>query len=813
MLGVSGRTLPLGDPSARSIQTNMAQATGTTSKPDSQYIYVPKRTQDYVIQRGEKGLGLYANRHIKEGEEIFQNSLQYTITDVEDGDKILFDARKVTTYAQKLKKEAYNVLPISCPVEADLIFTHGIPILSDDDNKHSSGIISYHIKVPAMLLNHSCGANLIHDGGKDGYKRHLAVRDIKVGEELTINYALIYYDEGPIHHKCLCKSPKCCGLVKGFKSLDPEVKEALFKVASPAVRALLLADLKLEKAPKVQQPLIAEREIHAPIFSSSAGFRMITPPPSIKQDGIGISVEKNGEHNLYALRHFEEGDRVYSFWVEDWPMHGKTPVDMVFSTALGIEDPVEGTSFWMDPIEVGYKNAIGRTTFSGFNMLARHSCSPNIRYKQSRNTDRMRWQHAYAASGISKGEDLTIDFNNLFWDRPNIKIATCSCKSDNCAGILKGFKHLSPIQQKKRWVSTDNGRYLSPFIREQCRKKDSYYHEFVCDYDAIDYKEEEESPIEEEDKDDNKDSQNEVVQSSSVMATMKSGITTLGSDDSELDSSSSDDSDDSDEESFEPIPKKYSSRSMNAQIRPPRLPSKKNPSSRSTMTPVRNLQPMPSQQRPTPLRGTSRRASVDTVGSSTLFSEGTFNPINNKSVGRRRSLQPMASERRPTPLRGSSRLASVDTTGASTLFSQGTYSTIHSKEQAPMRALRTHDTIDSIVRKSARNAIAQRDEVSEMTPRALGSNTRDTFSSEDGSETSASQSTKEQNFMGGFNPIQLRNTVGDFVRQSARAIVARRNSAKMKAASGSTTSSTSSGSSSSSDSFAFTPAQRPTFRV
>lgn len=335
----------------------------------------------------------------------------------------------------------------------------------------------------------------------------------------------------------------------------------------------------------------------------------------------------------------------------------------------------------------------------------------------------------------------------------------------------------------------------------------------MCDYDAIDYKEEEESPIEEEDKNVNKKSQDEVVQSSTVMATMRSGITTLGSsssDDSDLDSSLSDDSDD---ESYEPIPKKYSSRSMNATIRPPRLPSQKNPSSRSTMTPARNLQPIPSQRRPTPLRGSSRLASVDTVGSSTLFSEGTFNTSDDKNKDRRRSLQPMPSERRPTPLRGSSRLASVDTTGASTLFSEGTYSTTHTKELNPMRALRTHDTIDSIVRKSARNVIAQRDEISEITPRALGSNTRDTFSSEDDSETTASQSTQEQNFMGGFNPMQLRNTVGDFVRQSARAIVARRNSEKMKAASGSTVSSASSGSSSSGDSLAFTPAQRPTFRV
>ena len=469
--------------------TNNEKTLSQNPSSPSQYIYIPTKTRDYIIHRGEKGLGLYANQDIMEGEEVFTNSLKYTVTDVDDGDYIVFNTKKVLERTKLAAKQAYNVVPFYVPVESDLIFTHGIPVLSDDpEDEESSGIISYHVKVPSMLMNHSCDPNIIHEDGIDGHDRPLATRDIVKGEELTTDYSLIYYDEGPIQHRCLCGSANCSGMVKGFKDLDTDAQDRLMPVASLAVRALFMADLKLEKPVKYELPLVAEREVQAPIFSLSEGFRLVCPPPSHTNSDIGVAVSDNdNSHGLYALRNFQEGEIVYTFWVDDWPLDGKVPVDMVFSMAIGEGDPVEGTSFWINPAERGYRNANGRMTFSGFNMLVEHSCDPNIVYKHTKVTDHQRWQHAYAARDIVEGENLLIDMNNLFWDRTELKIATCSCKAKQCAGTIKGFKYLSSIRQKKRWVDSDNGRHLSPFIRLQCKKRDTYYHEVVCDYDSDTY--------------------------------------------------------------------------------------------------------------------------------------------------------------------------------------------------------------------------------------------------------------------------------------------------------------------------------------
>ena len=453
--------------------------------PTAQYIYIPTKTEDYVIRRGSKSLGLYANRSIFEGETIFHNSLQFTLTDVEDGDYALFNTSKSLTEIQH-KKEAYNVVPSRVPLESDLLFTHGIPVLSDDPTKTSSGIITHHVKVPAMLLNHSCDSNIIHDGGDDGHERHLATRDIRMGEELTIDYSLMYYNDGPIYHKCLCGSHNCVGQIVGFKDLDSDKQERLLPLASTAVRAMLMADLEIGKPVKYEQPLVAERVFQAPMFSALKGFRMVCPSPSSCLADIAVTFDSDDSYGLYALRDFEEGEVVYNFWETDWPMEGKVPIDMVFSTAMGPGDPVEGTSIWLDPKERGHKDSQGKLKFTGFDLLTQHSCDPNMKYEQTKQAEKDNWQTSYAARPIAKGEQLTVDYNSMLWDRSaGVKIATCSCKTDNCAGTVKGFRFLSNIKQKQRWVQRDNGRNLSPHVRQECKKYDGYYHDLIADYDFV----------------------------------------------------------------------------------------------------------------------------------------------------------------------------------------------------------------------------------------------------------------------------------------------------------------------------------------
>ncbi len=143
-------------------------------------------------------------------------------------------------------------------------------------------------------------------------------------------------------------------------------------------------------------------------------------------------------------------------------------------------DPVEGTSVWLDPKEYGYKDSKGVLKFSGYNALCEHSCDPNIVYKQTKQTEQNNWQYAFAARDISKGEILKTDYNSFCWDRSGLKIVTCDCGSQGCTGTVKGFKFLSNIQQKKKIVDCDNGRWLSPHVREEYKT----YDMSLFDYDS-----------------------------------------------------------------------------------------------------------------------------------------------------------------------------------------------------------------------------------------------------------------------------------------------------------------------------------------
>lgn len=66
------------------------------------------------------------------------------------------------------------------------------------------------IEPPARYMNHSCGPN-VAEKDRIGF----ALREIKKGEELTIDYDKIAYLEKPF--KCHCGSKICRGFVRGRK--------------------------------------------------------------------------------------------------------------------------------------------------------------------------------------------------------------------------------------------------------------------------------------------------------------------------------------------------------------------------------------------------------------------------------------------------------------------------------------------------------------------------------------------------------------------------------------------------------------------
>ncbi|MEK7567350.1 MAG: SET domain-containing protein [Patescibacteria group bacterium] len=64
------------------------------------------------------------------------------------------------------------------------------------------------IEPPARYVNHSCNPNI-----EEKDRKAFALRDIKRGEEITIDYDKIAYIEKPF--KCQCDSKNCRRLVRG----------------------------------------------------------------------------------------------------------------------------------------------------------------------------------------------------------------------------------------------------------------------------------------------------------------------------------------------------------------------------------------------------------------------------------------------------------------------------------------------------------------------------------------------------------------------------------------------------------------------
>ena len=100
-----------------------------------------------------------------------------------------------------------------------------------------------------------------------------------------------------------------------------------------------------------------------------------------------------------------------------------------------------------------------------------HSCQPNAKfiYDGSRTTsypslaaEHEVFCYAVATRDIKKGEDITFDYNTTEYDMA--APFQCHCGEETCLGEIKGFKHLSPKEQKSR--ASD----LSPVISELWNK-------------------------------------------------------------------------------------------------------------------------------------------------------------------------------------------------------------------------------------------------------------------------------------------------------------------------------------------------------
>ena len=141
------------------------------------------------------GYGIYANRNIKKGEIVFygEGRSQRLIT------KRFVEKNWNEEEKMHFRRYAYPA--------SDQLF-----ILWDEDPSNWAP------------QNHSCDPNTNFDGLNE-----LAIRDIKQGEELTLDYAQ-FLDENMEPFTCQCGSANCRGLIMGVKNNSLTKRESKIKI-------------------------------------------------------------------------------------------------------------------------------------------------------------------------------------------------------------------------------------------------------------------------------------------------------------------------------------------------------------------------------------------------------------------------------------------------------------------------------------------------------------------------------------------------------------------------------------------------------
>ena len=119
--------------------------------------------------------------------------------------------------------------------------------LQIDDNKFLESTLKFD-----DFLNHSCEPNCFIDWKNMDL---VALRDIRIGEEITFDYNTAEYDLIEMvkncSFKCNCGSKNCIAEVKGFRYLSVERKKKIQKFISPFLKKKFVE----EKARAVPHPI------------------------------------------------------------------------------------------------------------------------------------------------------------------------------------------------------------------------------------------------------------------------------------------------------------------------------------------------------------------------------------------------------------------------------------------------------------------------------------------------------------------------------------------------------------------------------
>lgn len=422
--------------------TSRSQETRGAPHRVPQDVMYPAYTNDYRLVNGAcGGLGMVANRNIKKGEMVMNDSIEFLFADVQEGDNIILVGHDMAS------RESEIPLPERFPLTRDMLNrTHGVPVLRPDpNNPKSAGIEFYRLEVPWLLLNHSCDPNVVDSSHKEPEGEAIAARDIVKGEELTYDYTHQYYDSNLHSFECLCGAENCRKIVTGFQGLSDADKERLWPHVSDYIKVRHFADMGTGPKTTVKYQVFPARK---PSPDGDEVMRLVVPGPSAAESLVALAKDdKTGDYCLHANKDFEFGEKVYMFWNFVWPEQGRIPVDMVAAADLLEGDAPEGTVVRMNPLEHGVKDAMGRIQFTGYDMMKVHSCEPTLIYNYKDEDEDADWRCTYAARPIKKGEVLSIDYNSVWWDRSDVEEQGCTCGTVKCRGTMQGYCHLTKEQQ------------------------------------------------------------------------------------------------------------------------------------------------------------------------------------------------------------------------------------------------------------------------------------------------------------------------------------------------------------------------------
>jgi hypothetical protein len=92
----------------------------------------------------------------------------------------------------------------------------------------------------AFSINHSCDPNTWM---ADAYTM-TAMRDIEIGEELTMDYVLLYLEDTDSNWSCKCGSDNCRGKVTSTDWRRPELQKKYFDHFSPLINKRIAQNKK-----------------------------------------------------------------------------------------------------------------------------------------------------------------------------------------------------------------------------------------------------------------------------------------------------------------------------------------------------------------------------------------------------------------------------------------------------------------------------------------------------------------------------------------------------------------------------------------